>query len=295
MKYKGETHWITLGKSLTPGFQPKLPIRRWGTILLISKPRNGKTALAKDIVVKISKFRKCFIFDYNGEWTNHVVNFNFKSEQPDRMNDVFIAKDFTFKISEFNNPNAFVSMGFSQDACNFLAILVRDAYNYYKDNPIKFVKMCQQLPTKETFVQEFNAIFGTKLYSPINFASKISLLTHLNFIIENGYFWIGKKDRKNLIDFKDAWLRFNHVIVDLSLGEKNTDVNKAQAYAGAILNEIAPLHKMTKGFIVFEETSALAPNIDTSIAYVIPSSLAQIRDLVTTLPKQDVKIGRAHV
>jgi len=268
---------------------------------LVANPRYGKSAIAKHIVCEVGQFRKVMIFDYNGEWRKDVLSYNPRSFFPKKLTNVIIVQNMVFKISDFTNPQDFISLGFTPDSAGFLSVCA-SARSFHHDNVDKLVELIKDLPTAQSIkrgfgknaeyvdcIQEFNnkyAPYGISLDYRIPEATKMSMLK--NFFFIQDWFWKGKKDKRVLYDFNKLWKFYDHIIIDLSSGF-GTNENYAQAYVGKILEKLRPFFHLHKPLFVFEEARFLAPRLDMGMG-LQPSSLSIIEDLATVHPKAGVAI-----
>ena len=269
----------------------RIPIRYFGNIFFVARPRVFKSALAKSLTVRVSNFRRVIVFDYNGEWSRDVVDYNWGSQEPARIVNVQVYKNFTFKISTFKNPQDFISLGFSKDSCQYLKILINDGYSYYEDDVEKFEVMLKMLPTSSNAKNDMLTAWKESfprldLPTLLHFGTKSNLLNHFLFIRD--WFWQGKKDTRPLYDFCKEMRKDQHAIIDLSLGEEGTNTNHARAWCGAVLRQCRGSYERIRGFFVFEESSVLAPNMYQATEDEWPSSLVEIRDMVVYFPKKFV-------
>lgn len=293
MRYNRATIQIPIGSEILSGGARTgrtvyLPMRVWGTTLVVALPRWGKSALAKSLVVRISKKRPVMIFDVNSEWADHITRFNRKSRDSMRMTDVRVYENIVQKISEYTRASDWFSMGFSTDACSAIAAVARHA-GVHKDDPNIFSKMLDELPTSAKERVEFSNNWG--FVAPILFKmTKISVIAHFGSIIE--WFWfVG--DKRNWYDWEAEFLEKWNMIVDVGMGfGRSTNVPRARALTGNILSRIKRYYKVKKPLLVFEEIRLLAPALGPGkeFEHMIPSSLLEIRDLVTLLPKCDVAV-----
>lgn len=259
-------------------------IRRGAALWIYARPRYGKGGVAKPLLVKYSKQRSVLFFDYGREWAQHVTKYNRKSRLPDKMVDVRVAQDFTFKISQFDRASDFVALGFSADQCMMLAMLVRDTQWYHQDDTSRLRQILRDIPAKEkgTAVMQFNIKYGTRLDSPINWATKNSIITRFTLI--SHWFWQGTKDSRPVIDFEQFWGKeCRNLIINLRF--EGGGEYYARAWAGKILQQIRPTHVFKKPVIGFEESRVLFPAGDFLL---VPTSVTEGYDLVTLFPKKGV-------
>lgn len=262
-------------------------MRRWGNCLVEAQPRFGKSSLIKDLIVKISKKRKVVIFDYNGEWEGSVLKYNRDIYNPpefeDRMVGVKVLKNFTFKLTDFNSPEDFMSMGFQHNQVHLTCDLIQDTLRFHKGDVQVVSEIMSMLPTRGVDLQGFNNKFGAKLLSPINSATKNSLNTWWKII--RRYFWQGKSDRRQLINFDKELLDNNHLIISLGSGDRGVSPFVARTYCAKILQYMRRVWHRARPVLVFEEARLLFPFQRGDVNL---SSNEEVYDLVTLAPKLGV-------
>jgi len=261
--------------------------RSGASLKIIARPRYGKGGVTKPLVVKLSKTRHILFFDYKSEWVRHITKYNVHSNAPDKIIDVRIIQDFTFKLSQFNRPSDFIALGFDYDQCMYLTSMINDGYSHYEDDVLKFREMLREIPVREKggAVAAFNRKFGTTLDSPMNYNSKVSLINHFRFI--DKWFWQGESDQRPIHDFAKLWAGSRNMIINLKPKGESTNEMRARAFCGKILQQIRSTHIYKHPVIGFEEARHLIPN---GIYKVPPSSISEIYDLVTDYPKYGVNV-----
>ena len=262
-------------------------------------PRNGKTALVKGITTKVSKFRKCLIFDYASEWTNHITQFNYLSNTPSRMTNVAAVKNFAFKIWEFNRRGDWISLGFPELGSNIMASMATYE-NIHGNIPSLFENLLVDLPSSgegddkkgmegKDALAAFNRKYrqyGLWLPSRIPEVSKMSILTRWQSAKWLFYDPDNPRGKKWVPDWQALWKKYDHLIIDL-MADYSTGEYKARAYAGKIIQYLIPTFRETKPFIVLEEADKLAPLMSQQSFY-FPSSLYYLRLCVQKLQKLGV-------
>ncbi len=272
---------IPLGKSLTPyPAELRFHIKGWQNILLVGSSRSFKSAHAKHITIWVSKYRKCCIFSTKGEWEDHVVNYNRKGLNlySQKMVETKILKDYCVKLSDFDNTNDFISLGFTQECCNELLELITKGYDYYQDDPDKFSRMLADLPSKQDDVDWYEEKYGVRFDMPIFVQQKQSMVNRFKHIKD--WFWF-PNDKRPYYNFVEEWYNNRHLIISISNNEA-----KARSLCGMILRKLRDHHTRTRGFFVFEEMRILAPKVKMQTPeWELPSSLKEIYDMMTLLPK----------
>mgnify|MGYP001565714230 CR=1 FL=1 len=267
-----------------------LDIRNGGNIVCLAAPRYGKGALCKPLAVQVSKFKKVCIFDYKGEWAAHITQYNSLAQYPERLVDFFIADNFAFAITDFNQVGDWVGFGFQDDAAQFMYKIVRSIYHNGEIDRIR--EMIKKLPVRDDDVDSFNSDYGTDLLVAIHTASKGAL--GRRFEVVQRFFWTGVSDVRQRLDFWQLWRDYKHLIIDLSDRRDGfRDIGKARAYAGLILRQMSITFDYTQGFFVIEEGSQLLANLErladgSVVGYSEFHKL--VERLVTLSPKQGVNL-----
>lgn len=285
MKYFGQAYNIEVGNSTSPqnyGDRVNLKFFKggWQRILIVGESGQGKSAHAKDIIVKVSKVRKVCVFSLKGEWENHITKYSRYNPNKQRMTDVKVISEFAVKISQFNNSADFSALGFSKDSSSYLQKIINEGYKYYKDDVDKFEQILKELPAKAEHLEEFNIKYRLDLLMAMNHFTKQNLLNHWIFIKD--MFWYGKNDDRPIYDFKKEWLNNNHLIINIT-----SNSNKARALCGHILQKIREIPYKTYPLFVFEEMRVLFPNVAEDY---LPSSIVQIYDILTMGRKEGIAI-----
>lgn len=281
---------VLLGSDAWNDEDVELYVRNGGNILCVASPRYGKGALCKNLAVQVAKFKKVCVFDYRGEWAGHVTAYNPDSEHPDCLADYFVAENFAFKLTDFNQRGDWVGFGFEDDAAEFMHKII-NAPNH--NGELGVVRdMIRRLPTKDDDVVPYNGEFGVDLLTSIHPFTKGAL--GRRFEVVQRYFWKGAEDNRQLFNFAELWLQYKHLIIDLSDRKDGfKDIGKARAYAGLILRQMRPTFENTQGFYIIEEASQLLANPKrlpdgNVIGYSEFHKLVEV--LVTLGPKQGVNL-----
>ena len=290
----GESGRVRLGQSAWKGHENEkvtLEVRNGANILCLAAPRYGKGALCKNIAVQISKFKKVCIFDYRGEWSRQVTQYNQYSSNPEKLTDCFIARNFVFTISEFSSMGDWVGLGMTQEEAFVMSKIVNSAYHGNDMGKVK--EMIAAIPIKMDEVEKFNEDYGVDLIVTVNFNTRAALGTR--FGVLQRLFWQGPDDERQILNFRKIWLDFKNLIVDMTdyyFGFK--DKFRANAYAGLILRKMKPTFEVTQGFYVVEEASQLLGNIGSQNGVENWSSVPEfhkiVLDLLTLAPKQGVNL-----
>lgn len=252
---------ILLGKSKS-GENIYFPMKRVGVTLVISKPRTGKSALVKEIALRLFESgRPLLCIDSMGrsEWAA-VRKMNHRAKDPKALSKLKVLKNFALPLKAFNEFDDFISLGFSPDASGFLVDWVK---NKRLHSPKRMRNFLFALPATIAQLEPFNAKYaehGLGLTSTIHYLTKNNLLTHYRRI--EGWFWNGKKDKRMLLNGKilqkiwaeNPWLCIQ---IDTISGEKY----KSIGYIGNLLRSLDDnfLREMSPAIIV-EEADLIAPN-----------------------------------
>jgi hypothetical protein len=263
----------------------KFVMRRWGNVIIEAQPRYGKSALSKDLVVKISKIRRLVIFDYGGEWEHDITRYNAHAEYPDRLVGHKILKNFTFNILTFNKKEDFASMGFDGLWASIVCDIIRETEKIHEGDIEQISEILSNIPVKNTMYRGFNAKYGTTLAGPINASIKTSITTRWGII--RNFFWQGVGDKRVIYDFKEELLHNTHLLINLSGNSDGFDEWMKRAYTGKILEQMFPAFAEAKPVFVCEESRMIFPNWQGDVAL---SSNVQIYNVVTHAPKLGVMI-----
>jgi hypothetical protein len=288
IKYDGRTYLFPIGKHYNyTQKQFKITnyvMRRWGNLMIEAQPRYGKSVIAKDLAIKMSKKRKIIIFDFSAEWTDNITKYNMWAPYPDKLVSYKVLQGFTFNVMEFNNDDDYASMGFTGMHAAITCSIITQSVSFHQGNIDLIGEMLGNLPIKRNSHYAFNNSYGTKLTSPINFATRSKICTHWDTI--KRYFWQGEQDKRMIYDFAKEAKNSNHLIIDLSAA-RGTIASEwiARAYAGKILEQLKTVWSEIKPVMFFEESRTLFPSYEGEIAL---SSNDEAYDLVTHGPKNGV-------
>jgi hypothetical protein len=285
-QYKGQEYKLKIGTFYGgEHFYLQIPPRGMGHMEIIGKSGVGKSALAKHICVLTSKVRKVCILDYNGEWIRHVTQYSDNPRCPykQKLTNYKELNNIGLKISEIiRNINALVSLGFSSDGISYIQKLAIEGFGYYRDNVDKFAEMIMDLPTTQSEdLQKYYEKYHIRLPMQLNYMTKLSLVNHFDFVRE-WFFDPTKENDLNYYDFKQEFKENDHLILNFYLREQPTTKERAMALAGYVLNELRSIQDETHASYFLEEANQLLPPIDDSHGdYMIPSSVLEIREMLT--------------
>lgn len=283
---------IPLGKYLRGNISPDLIFHNtgWQRILIEGESGAGKSAHAKDIVVRVSKSKKVCVFSLKGEWEKHVTDYNpYYKASKQKLINYKLLDNYSIKLSEFDDPSDWISLGFSEMGCGLLSQLIKEGKEFYKDDPKEFQLVLNSLPTKQitkeglNLLYEYEKDFGILLNSPVFPQIKQSIIMRFEFIRD--WFWV-PNDERNYFDFVNEWMFNDNLIINIS-----NDRFKARALCGLILRKLSKFHWQTRGLFVFEEARVLFPDLPSETPeFLLPSSVRQIYDILTMGRKEGISV-----
>ena len=244
---------------------------KYGVVAIVAKPRYGKSVLTKNWYVQIAQGRPMIVFDYQGEHTD-VRWGNWLSPNVSFVPNMLVVENFAFYVMDFQNPNDWVSMGFTSPAANLIYSLL-PLVNIHHNDPYVFYELLNALPTKTDDIAEFNARFskyGLKFDVRIPDGTKISMIHHMASVLNSGLLmapvgsdnWEAHSYGRMHIDDWGQLIRDNeHIVINMNMMTKGSET-MSQTMVGKILAEILPtIRTMSypKPLILFEEADLLAP------------------------------------
>lgn len=244
--------------------------------------------MAKHITVLTSRVRKVCVFSYKGEWENDITKYSpsRKAEMKMKLTNYKILTNIGCTVSEIaSNSNAIISLGFTEDGLMYLEKIIKEGYHLFKNDPIKLKKILEDLPTTKDELSNFNTKYNFDLPMPVNYSTKQNIVNRYYHCYEWFYNPYDGKETKNHYNFKQEFLKINHLIIDLSLGHGHTDKNRAMALCGYVLSQLREINFITKPLYVFEEVKELLPPMDNYPDALLPSSIVEIYALMTLDPK----------
>lgn len=295
VSYNKESYEIPIGINIKTRQEECLEIPRggWSTIASNMPPRMGKSANAKHVAVLTSKIRKVCIFDYNGEWKDHVIYYSPSplAKYKEKLTDYKILSNIGFTISEMiTDSNVLASLGFTEQGSDYITLLAQEGYDYYEDNPEKFGEMVNKLPYREDQVDWYKQEFGVELPGSLHSSTVQSIRNRYLFIKKWFYNPKNPGQDLNYYDIQREFLTNEHLIVEFNLrNEKNR--NRAMAICGYYLKKLREIQDKTKASYFIEETRQLLPALDIGIPdAILPSSVKQIYDMITLDPKHSCSV-----
>lgn len=284
---------IPIGNSLGGNTTPDIVIhaRKWARILVVGESRSGKSALAKDFAVRLSKTgRKIVIFSHKGEWEKHVTKYGWFDNKM-KMDGVKTIKDFKIRLNDLLGAPDFVSFfGNSDKVYQVLDILFKEGKDYHQYDIERFKELIDFFPTSQyktvgsgqnkqvkDLVAIYEKEFGINLGTSIHFNVAQSLRTSFRYMEQ----FFAKED-ENYVDFAKEFRQNEHLIINI--GE---DTQTARFLCGVILRKIRRSSFGKHPFFVFEELSLLLPPFNEEFG-PLPSSVQEIHSLLTTGSKEGV-------
>ena len=257
-----------------------MTLRSNSMIRIKGKPRSGKTQVAKNIYCQLPN-RRILTFDYSGEhglsrFPNVLSRSgNYGAYLPHMVN----IDDLGFDISEYDLKQDWMSLGISDGAAEFCALIARYSDKHH-NNVQTYIQMLEDLPFGDGYIQYFQKKWGIELKGSINKFSYDNLMKNKHKILA---IFSQEYQTYNI----PALLRRNHAVnINLSLSSDSFfyQREKARLIVGKVLQKLTPYLSELSPVIVFEETDILAPAVKEDEYY---SSGDWIRQYV-------LKLGRRH-
>jgi hypothetical protein len=265
----------------------------YGVNIILAKPRYGKSVLVKNLYTQIAEYRPVIILDYIGEHSGTKWP-NFRSRHKTAcIPDLHTIKDFAFLITDFDQIDDWVSMGFTERSAPILFELLKFG-NIHNNDPAIFFDLLTKLPTKEIQIPAFNAEFGEyglSVQTPFNTAIKTSLVSYFSNVWNSGLIMSQEEadsgyGKTYIENWGDYALSHPHLNINLNLVTSG-NVKLARASIGKILDQLVSYLPMIRPLIVVEEADFIAPNIDDSSKI---TSLYQLRNYVLKHQRTGVEL-----
>jgi len=285
--------FIPMGKNIFTGKKVLFNERgSFGVNVIAAVTRYGKSSLVKLLYVMISKHRPVLVFDYRGEHIDSMYS-NFKSrDYIAGVNNLTILEDFGFMISDFTSVSDWRSLGFASKGALMMSELSRRV-DIHKNDPDIFYRLLLDLPDTNEEITAFNDKYkhlNLSYENRINSSSKDSIVNSFRFTMKSGIFIYPDEledGTKNYIeDFGRYMYEHRNVIVNLKMNELDEFI--AKAYAGKLLEQLAPWLTLIKPCIILEEADILVPNVVDRDDQ--PSSLTQAIKYVIKLQKYNPEL-----
>lgn len=235
------------------------PLRPYSCVAVVAKPRYGKGGVAKPLSVKAERYKRLCVMDFKGEWSTHITQPNYESDDPDFISEYKIYKDFTFKLEEFTLTQDWVSLGFEGYKARQLKDIFVQTFHVHKGIPDLFMDVINNLPTKEDHIPQFNSRYGTNIQGAFNW-SIVTQEYRLNLPGRLRWFWQGPHDKRPIYDFGKEWIEHKNIFIDFNTGDWDMEtIYRNQTFAGKILHKMRKFHKLIKGLIIMEECDFILP------------------------------------
>ncbi len=244
----------------------------YGNYCVFGKPGSGKSALTKALSLQIHKStrRNIVIIDPNGIGWDKVNLGNNSVDFPDWFDNLYVVKDFCFKLSDFTKGD-FMSMGFDPSSnAGLLLYNIAKNYSLHHDMPEVFLEILQNLPIKDDHVDEFNRKYGDEnwtLQSAVFPQTKQSILSRIDSYYD--LFWNPAGDKRRLLDDVGK-LVYEKNVVCFSLNLSEGELFKSIVYVGLILRKMrkAIEARLLKPVFFFDEADYYFYNLeDSSLPY----------------------------
>ena len=272
----------------------------YNVIVIVARPRYGKTILVKNIYSQIARDRPVIIFDYRGEHSESKWGNWLSKDKISFIPSLRTISNFGFYLSDFDQMSDWMSMGFSaKNAPQIMKLLKFE--NIHHNNPLEFLALLSDLPASDDDVPDFNKRYeqyGLKFATRVHSSTKQSIVNMMSIVWESGLIIppVGSNDHKaycpNKIHIDDwgGYIQANkHLNINLNIVSSNV-VYLARASVGKILDKMLPtLHNMrgVRPLIVVEEADYVCPN--TSDMSTI-TSLIQLRSYVLKHQRTGVEL-----
>ena len=269
----------------------------YGVIMVIAQPRYGKSILVKNIYIQMAQHRHLIILDYQNEHDDSKWG-NWCSE--DRISfipDLKTIENFGFYISDFDQFDDWISMGFSPKAAPLLMRIIKNK-QIHENSPNLLMDILSELPTSSDDLLIFNENYeNINVREPVNFPIKQSIIYTMRAIIDTGLIIAeeGSDEHMEYTPHKihiDDWgelVRKNkHININLNMFSSGS-VGIARASVGKILEKLLPILSEIKPLIVAEEAAKICPNTGTHDDSMITSQI-QLRDYVIRHQRTGVKL-----
>jgi len=261
----GSHRKIFLGIGKNKEGEPKnvyLPVKKNGVVLVISKARTGKSAMVKELALRLYEFeRPLLILDSMGKGEYEATKkMNYRSKYPQAIEELKVIKNFALPLSAFNTIDDFISLGFSDDAATYMNRWMKKEYLHDFKNMDEFL---DSLPISFSYVAAFNARYleqGIILRTHIPYQTKGNIIAHWQKI--RHWFWKGSKDKRVLLNAKilqKVWEKNRYLClqVDMRSGEEY----KSCAYIGNLLRNLDDKFlKRISPAIIIEEADLICPH-----------------------------------
>lgn len=269
----------------------------YNVIFIIAKARYGKSVLIKNLYTQIAQYRPIITFDYQGEHSQSKWG-NWKSKHRTMsIPDLYTVSNFGFYLSDFDEMQDWISMGFSSKGAPLLMELLQH-YEIHQDSPRAFLQLLSDLPSRNDQIDKFNekyAHHGLYIRDRIHDGVKHSLISAMNNALFSGLIIPPEDtdehrdyapDKKHIENWQELVKDHNHININLNIVTSGS-VPLARASVGKILDKILPVMDYVKPLIVVEEGDFLCPNTNEENI----TSLYQLRNYVLKHQRTGVELA----
>ena len=247
----------------------------------------GKSILIGNILAELAENRNIIIFDYKGDYKGlKYLNFSNKDKIFKCIPDLAYIHRFGFKLQDFTNPFDWEMMGMTANGANICASKAK-MIPYHKNNMDRFKELIEEVK-----------VFGRDEKAEAWKATKQSILSKLNGLrhcfVGNDAVDITYRDMDEvryhgipfyISDWKYFAGKHRHICLNLN---SEFSPQKAQLFAGKILNDLEPIMQKLNPVIAIEEAHKLCPEVINEND--MPYSTIKILHYLKELHKKGVKL-----
>jgi len=244
----------------------------YNVIIVVAKPRYGKSVIIKNLYTQIAQYRRILIFDYQGEHSDTQWGNWESKDKVAFIPDLHTIKDFGFYLNEFDQLYDWVSLGFSEKAA-FEIRKILQCWSLYENSPERVMEIIQQLPVRKEDIEPFNdkyAEYGLSYPIRVHDSVQQALASAFEFAYQEGRGIIippvGSPEHTNncpnrihIEDWEQELIDHPHLNVDLDI-QSDDDVGRARAGVGKILSKLVSVLPRLKPLIVIEEADFVCPS-----------------------------------
>lgn len=247
----------------------------------------GKSILVGNLAVELAKGRNMIILDYKGDYRYlKYANMYNKDHKYGSIPDLVYLHRFGFKLQDFTSPFDWEMLGMTENGANICAAKAK-MIPYHRNDLNRFKELIDEIQ-----------VFGKGEKAEVWKFTKQSIISKLNnlrhcFVGEEAVD-ITYKDSDEIYyngvpfyvsDWKYFVRKHRHICLNLN---SEFSPQKAQLFAGKILNEIEPVMERINPVIIAEEAHKLCPNaVDDEH---VPYSMIKILHYLKELHKKGVKL-----
>lgn len=268
----------------------------YNVVMILAKPRYGKSVLVRNVYTQIAENRNIIIIDYRGEHQESRYGNWKNSIKTSFIPDLYTFENFAFYISDFDNLQDLISMGFSYKSAPLVLELIKNE-DIHLNNPILFLELLRELPSRDELIEKFNKKYGEKgltFKSRVHDSLKHSIISAFSAIWSSGLLMCEMHSKAyyeltpgkiHVDDWSAQILKHKHVTINLNLVTSGS-VPIARAAVGKILDSLAPSLAKTQPLIVVEEADFICPNSDDENI----TSLNQLKSYVLKYQRYGVEL-----